>query len=189
MTEVAEVGDDVGEVEGGYCHTLVRTIHGKVYSMGCGDDGQRGDGLIDEEEEEKQRSVVTEVRLPTKASSVSAGANHSVVLGTDGNAYTFGANDVGQCGVVVVTSGDDDDDDDEGGPVLQPTKVKLPEDAGRVTHVSAGYAHTVLTTESERVFVFGQNDNGQLGLRAGGVNGKDLAEAQTVPVETMVPGV
>ena len=52
MTEVGEVGKSVVEVEGGYCHTLVRKGDGVVYSMGCGDDGQRGYGMGEEDEEE-----------------------------------------------------------------------------------------------------------------------------------------
>jgi len=195
MTEVGEVGEGVVEVEGGYCHTLVRKGDGVVYSMGCGDDGQRGDGMGEEDEEEGgggPRAVTTRVPLPTPAAAVAAGANHSVVLGTDGRVYTFGANDVGQCGVVptgAATADDDDEDDESGRPILSPTPVQLPPDAGKVSQVSAGYAHTVLTTESGRVFVFGQNDNGQLGVDAGVqefMAGKD-PEAQTRPVEARVP--
>jgi len=204
MTEVTEVRDDdsddgggVDQVEGGYCHTLIKKINGHVYSMGCGDDGQRGDGLmIDEDEGDGvRRAILTKVALPTNmtASSVAAGANHSVVLGTNGRAYTFGANDVGQCGVVTsrhaghTTDEDDDEEEEAGGPVLSPTLVELPPDAGKVAGISAGYAHTVLTTESGRVFVFGQNDNGQLGMGGDEFEAGRDPEARTTPVETIVP--
>jgi len=166
MVRVKEIEDSVESVEGGYCHTLVKTVAGKVFSMGCGEEGQRGNGrLIDEDGDEaddtEQRETVTPVVLPkgNKAIDIAAGANHSVVLGDDGAAYTFGANDVGQCGVSIK-----DGDDEEGAPVLSPHRVEIPEDAGQVVGISAGYAHTVLTTSKERVFVFGQNDNGQLGI-------------------------
>lgn len=199
MTEVKEVsGEDNGgvvQVEGGYCHTLVRKRDGSVYSLGCGDDGQRGDGRreeVDDDEEDGNdggnaappRPTATLVPLPTPAASIAAGANHSVVLTDDGRVYAFGANDVGQCGVVPSAS-----QEEGGGPVLSPLPVDLPPGVGRVASVSAGYAHTVLTTEGGRVFVFGQNDNGQLGLD-GGV--KEVEEgrdpmAQVRPVEVRLP--
>ena len=163
MTKVKEV-KDVTQVAGGYCHTLIKNSYGKVFSMGCGEDGQRGDGRGDTEDDESivSRPVVTPVSLHIPATQVAAGANHSVVLGVNGVAYTFGANDVGQCGI---------DSDNE--PVLTPQPINTED---KVVRVSAGYAHTVLTTASGRVLVFGQNDNGQLGLG----NGK----SHTRPVKT-----
>lgn len=143
----------------------MKTIAGKVFSLGCGEEGQRGDGrLMDEDSDEgdntEEREVITPIVLPNarKALDIAAGANHSVVLGEDGVAYAFGANDVGQCGF-------SSEDAEEEGPVLSPRAVNIPEDAGKVVGVSAGYAHTVVTTSTERVFVFGQNDNGQLGIK------------------------
>lgn len=178
LTAVKEV-EDVEQVEGGYCHTLVKTFAGKVLSLGCGDDGQRGDGRSGDDED---RPVVNPVNLPVKATQVAAGANHSAILGTNGIAYTFGANDVGQCG--VPSDHNPDDEDDEGGPVFGPRPVHLPENAGKVVRVSAGYAHTVLTTESGRVFVFGQNDSGQLGVGAGSYENDSNPAAHTKPVES-----
>ena len=110
FSHVKEVSNVAG-VSGGYCHTLVRTLDGVIYSLGCGDDGQRGDGKLEVDEEESGepmagRPVVSKVPLPgnKRADAVAAGANHSVVLSSDGVAYTFGANDVGQCGVPNYTT-------------------------------------------------------------------------------------
>jgi len=181
MTEVKEV-HQVEEVDGGYCHTLVRTRKGKVFALGCGDDGQRGDGLDTTNDEETARSVVNQVKIPTRASQVAAGANHSVVLGEDGVAYTFGANDVGQCGVYQETHC-------KGEAVLSPRPVVLPDSLDeKIVHVSAGYAHTVLTTQSGDVYVFGQNDNGQLGLGAEEDFDKgDDPIPQSMPVKVNLP--
>ena len=174
MTMVKEV-KDVKSAQGGYCHTLIQTVAGKVLSMGCGEEGQRGLGASKDEDEELVLPVVAEVALPVKAKQVAAGANHSVVLGGNGVAYTFGANDVGQCGVASEEDGD---------PVWSPQAVKVD---GKVVEVSAGYAHTVLTTESGRVFVFGQNDNGQLGIgRLGVPIGEDCGPALS-PTEVTIP--
>ena len=188
MTKVGEMdGEHVDQAEGGYCHTLIRTIAGKVFSMGCAEEGQRGIGRIKQEEDDDEdednnynneslsRSipVVSSVSLPAgqKATQIAAGANHSLILTEDGTAYAFGCNDVGQCGTTVdsnsghsLDDGNDVEKEVEGDPVWSPTKIKIPELAGKVVHISAGYAHSVVSTEKGRVFVFGQNDNGQLGL-------------------------
>lgn len=162
LTKVKEVEDRAEQAEGGYCHTLIKTLGGRVLSLGCGDDGQRGDGRREEEEDEKS-TVISEIDLPCRAVQVAAGANHSVVLGSNGIAYTFGANDVGQCGV----DSDRSTGEEAGSPVWTPKPVVLPSHAGKVVHVSAGYAHTAITTQSGKHFVFGQNDNGQLGIGTG----------------------
>lgn len=180
MTQVKEMNDEVvHQVEGGYCHTLVKTLSGKAFSFGCGDDGQRGINDHDQ--------VATQVTLPTEAKQVAAGANHSVILGKDGHVYTFGANDVGQCGVQsdprVFDDDDDDEEDDGDGPVYLPKKVDLPKDAGEIIHISAGYAHTVLSSKSGKTFVFGQNDNGQLGFGGESIDRGEDPEKQVRPVE------
>lgn len=192
MVRVNEIKDGVENVDGGYCHTLVKTVAGKVFSLGCGEEGQRGDGrLVDEDDDDgfedvEPRETVTPVVLPKgrKAINIAAGANHSVILGDDGVAYTFGANDVGQCGA----SSSEVANDEDGSPVLSPHAVKIPEDAGLVVGVSAGYAHTVLTTSKNRVFVFGQNDNGQLGIGSKyAPNGDGLdCEPSLLPVEVKI---
>ena len=190
MTRVAELdGERIEQVQGGYCHTLIKTLEGKVFSLGCGDDGQRGDGRPlfgnDEEDDDEDtgnvhppadpRPVVSRVLLPNneQARTVAAGANHSVVLSTMGSAYAFGANDVGQCGVAST----------DGEPLVAPTKVILPAEAGSVEEVSAGYAHTILTTDKGKVFVFGQNDNGQLGLDSDIVSNGQDPEPKRTPVQ------
>mmetsp|Transcript_28349 Transcript_28349/g.46920 ORF Transcript_28349/g.46920 Transcript_28349/m.46920 type:complete len:418 (-) Transcript_28349:12-1265(-) len=198
LTRVDEIQDQVDQVEGGYCHTLVKMLDGKVWSMGCGEEGQRGDGKTDDENEQNPRAVATRVPLPkgVTAQQVAAGANHSLVLGSNGVAYGFGANDVGQCGVKSTVQ-ENLEEVDEGDPILAPLPISLPaaNNTDPVTSVSAGYAHSVLTTKQGHVFVFGQNDNGQLGLGAASsstsanndVGGEKDAEPQLFPVQVYLP--
>eukprot|EP00977_Amphora_coffeiformis_P002356 scaffold443_cov177-Amphora_coffeaeformis.AAC.3 len=182
LTLVKELQDKtIDQVQGGYCHTLALTFDGLVHSLGCGDDGQRGDG---QDGDFEARPTVTKVTLPNnlRACKVAAGANHSVVLGENGVAYTFGSNDVGQCGVPSGKNNEEERD-----LILVPQPVNLPSKAGKVVQVSAGYAHTVLTTETGKVFVFGQSDSGQLGLGADRIEqGKDV-EPRLKPVEIKLP--
>ena len=71
----------------------------------------------------------------------------------------------------------------DGEPLVAPTKVVLPAEAGSVEEVSAGYAHTILTTDKGKVFVFGQNDNGQLGLDSDIVSNGQDPEPKRTPVQ------
>jgi alpha-tubulin suppressor-like RCC1 family protein len=45
VTELDHV--HVVQADGGYCHTLARTIEGRVYSLGCSEDGARGVVIVD----------------------------------------------------------------------------------------------------------------------------------------------
>eukprot|EP00593_Proboscia_inermis_P010150 CAMPEP_0171301888 /NCGR_PEP_ID=MMETSP0816-20121228/11139_1 /TAXON_ID=420281 /ORGANISM="Proboscia inermis, Strain CCAP1064/1" /LENGTH=167 /DNA_ID=CAMNT_0011779833 /DNA_START=269 /DNA_END=772 /DNA_ORIENTATION=- len=108
--------------------------------------------------------IVNAVLLPNVEKVVriaaGAGANHSVVLGESGTAYKFGANGAEQCG--VVPNAGRDDEEEEGCQYWHPQAVVLSngnDDNDEVVSISAGYAHTVLSTISGKVYVFGQNGN------------------------------
>jgi alpha-tubulin suppressor-like RCC1 family protein len=151
MTKIMELADkEILKAIGGYCHTMVLTSEGYVHTMGCGDNGQRGDGKDDDD-----RPTVTQVHLPglQKATQIAAGANHSVILGEDGKAYSFGSNEFGQCGLGNMEEA-----------ILSPTLIKLPSEAGRVVKISGGYAHTIIQDDKDQVYSFGQNVSGQLGI-------------------------
>ena len=139
----------IRDAKGGYCHTLILTKGGKVFSMGCGDDGQRGDN----QEGDAKRDVVTQLNLPDekdKVKAIASGANHSLVLTDSGSVYAFGSNEYGQCGK-----------DNGGENLLCPTRIDLPRP---ISSISAGYAHTVLKDDKGITHVCGQNDSGQLGI-------------------------
>jgi len=79
-------------VEFGGEHAAAVSVDGDVYTWGRGDHGQLGHGEAKSE---------TEPRLMTQHlnywSVVKCGALHSAAIGYDGNVYTWGANNLGQC--------------------------------------------------------------------------------------------
>jgi len=111
---------------------------------------------------------VNAVSLPNveKVVRIATGANHSVVLEESGTAYTFGADD-------VVPNVGHDGEEEEGIPIRAP----------QASANSAGYAHAVLSTISGKVYVFGQSDNGQLGL---GIEHEQELIRNPVPVTPVI---
>jgi alpha-tubulin suppressor-like RCC1 family protein len=84
---------------------------------------------------------------------LAAGGDHALILLADGRVYAFGDNSAGQLGLGVV-----------GSPVMSPTPVPLP---GQAIEVAAGYKFSLALLADGRVFAFGINDWGQLGLGLG----------------------
>ena len=82
--------------------------------------------------------------------SISVGDSHCACLDSDGNIYTFGKNDQGQLGI-----GDKDLE-----YTCIPQKVNLPP----CTQISRGYNFTMCLDETGKVYSFGYNRYGQLGL-------------------------
>ena len=150
-------GTAIAKADGGYCHTVALSAEGNVFTLGCGEDGQRGDGrdLDDEADAPAAPKLINKVELPggRRAKCVAAGANHTLAVSSDATElFGWGNNECGQLG----------DFEDN---VSSPVRIDLPGlgDGETITSVSAGYAHTAVHTSSGAVFTFGRGENGQLG--------------------------
>lgn len=87
--------------------------------------------------------------------SITAGAEHTMVLLADGSLYAWGRNNHGQLGV-------------QAAPVQiqypAPQRIDLTPFGGhRITQVSAGSYHTLALVEGGSVYAWGWNDEGQIG--------------------------
>ncbi|TVP56565.1 MAG: hypothetical protein EA351_07585 [Gemmatimonadales bacterium] len=90
--------------------------------------------------------------LPVR-SRVVAGGSHSCVLGGDGTALCWGANDSGQLG------------DGSGARRLAPS---APAQGGPFAELAAGVSHSCALTREGEAYCWGANDQGQLGRTGGG---------------------
>ena len=149
-------------VAGGYCHTMALTESGRLYTLGCGEDGQRGDDRPLADEDEFPAATMNEVVLPSGqlVGAIAAGANHSLAISKDGRSlWGWGSNDIGQLGPSV--------EDNVSTPVPISIDIDRPGDpvTNRIVSVTAGYAHSAVLTTSGRVFTFGRGENGQLGSK------------------------
>lgn len=138
---------------------------GNLYAWGKNDFGYLGTG------DKLPRETPTLLTLPegVKPVSIEVGDKHSMVLGTDGNVYTWGANDWGQLGT--------------GDNVYRytPTLVSLPGNVKFKTATTYDY-HTIAIGTDGNIYTWGINNGGLLGV------GDELARS-TPTLVTLASGV
>ncbi|VDN96919.1 unnamed protein product [Rodentolepis nana] len=137
--------DNIIDVQSGWSHILALTESGKVYSWGRSDFGQLGrtilsPGISSSSSVWPQKGLVFDptphlVQIGTSSSiiSISAGAEHSLALTEDGQLWTWGWNEHGNCGV----------DPEEMGNVLTPKRVVIEDESRPISLVAAGYGFSM----------------------------------------------
>ncbi|KUF80442.1 RCC1 and BTB domain-containing protein 2 [Phytophthora nicotianae] len=134
------VGKRVVDVACSYFHTAIVIDNGDLYACGCNDYGQLG--LGDHSAPPLDRAVVPQL---------SCGYHHTAIVTEDGAVYTFGRNDYGQLGLGHKLH------------TARPTHVESLSRM-RITQVACGCYHTLALSGDGKVFPFGRNNHGQLGL-------------------------
>ncbi len=104
------------------------------------------------EVEARFEAEVEAFTLPIR-SGIVVGGSHSCVLGGDGTALCWGANDSGQLG------------DGSGARRLAPS---APAQGGPFAELAAGVSHSCALTREGQAYCWGANDQGQLGRTGGG---------------------
>lgn len=133
-------------------HGLILTDEGKVYAMGHGDQYAFGPSLQTSSLYYPQ--LISETALDTAAIvDVEMGDDYSVILNEHGDVFVMGYNNNGYLGINSTTS-----------PITVPTLIDQTNLVGeKVIKISTSRTHTLMMTESNKVFAFGENLNGQLG--------------------------
>ena len=152
------------QVSAGRNYSLALGSDGNAYAWGSNDDGRFGDGTYTD------RNTPIRVKTPDRNTypdlpedftyaQVNAGWQHSLALGSDGNAYAWGYNSYGQLGDGTYSSR------------YTPVRVKtpdrntypdLPEDFTYL-QVSAGAEHSLAVGSDGNAYAWGYNSYGQLG--------------------------
>nr|WP_232354145.1 InlB B-repeat-containing protein [Bifidobacterium asteroides] len=154
------------QVSAGQNHSLAVGSDGYAYAWGYGSYGQLGNNSS------SSSSVPVRVRDPAspndaskglKATQVSGGEYHSLAVGSDGYAYAWGENNYyRQLG------------NNSSGNSSVPVHVRdpaSPNDASKglkATQVSAGQEHSLAVDQDGNAYAWGDNDNGQLGIKGSG---------------------
>jgi alpha-tubulin suppressor-like RCC1 family protein len=135
------------QVSAGSSHSLALDSDGNAYAWGYNSTGQLGDGLNTDSD------VPVAVSMPANVTftQVSAGAAHSLAVGSDGNAYAWGENFFGQLGNSTITNSN------------LPVSVPAPGSGATFTQVSAGRGHSLAVDSNGNSYGWGYNQYGQLG--------------------------
>ena len=164
----ASRGIRFNQVSGGRDYTYGFSLgvgsDGNAYAWGYNYYGQLGDGTRDD------KHAPVRVRTPDRSTypdlpadftylQVSAGAQHSLALGSDGNAYAWGYNNSGQLGDGTST--------ERHAPVRvkTPDRKTYPDLPADFTYlqVSAGLHYSLAVGSDGNAYAWGLNDHGQLG--------------------------
>ncbi len=156
-----------GIAAGGY-HSLAYTTTGAVYSWGYNAYGQLGDGGT----ALKKNPVSVTMPPGVTATRVAAGLYHSMVLGSDGNVYTFGYNGNGELGVNTDVNSS------------TPVKSLMPVSP---TAISAGLYDSYALGSDGNLYAWGVNGFGQLGNGTQTASWKPIAV--TLPADATFTGI
>jgi len=134
------------KVAAGEAHSLAVSETGAVYSWGCNRYGQLGHG------DTIHRRIPTEIEALKNQETldVACGTQHSVVLLSDGQVYTFGCGSLGRLG-----HGDD--------AHAKLPKLVTPLRGKHIVQISAGNWYTMALTDHGAVWSWGYNRFGQTG--------------------------
>jgi len=163
-------GVQVVSVACGDSHSCAVDSEGRLYTWGWGGDWFHGGGLLGHGSNDKYSSpklVESLVDEGVGVQAVTAGEMHTAILTTDGQVMTCGAGEFGRLGL----GGSSD--------VREFTLLEWIEDENVVSLVS-GHAFSMALTDEGRLWVWGRNDQGQLGQ--GGTMSLDVYSMQADPV-------
>eukprot|EP00820_Chromera_velia_P007570 Cvel_19856.t1-p1 / transcript=Cvel_19856.t1 / gene=Cvel_19856 / organism=Chromera_velia_CCMP2878 / gene_product=Ultraviolet-B receptor UVR8, putative / transcript_product=Ultraviolet-B receptor UVR8, putative / location=Cvel_scaffold1739:34465-40070(+) / protein_length=454 / sequence_SO=supercontig / SO=protein_coding / is_pseudo=false len=128
-------------------HTIGLSTGGKILTWGAGGSGQLGHGNTNDETSPSQLGGSLNSKNFIKAS---AGQEHTGAVTDGGKLYMWGAGAVGQLGT--------------GGTSNEDAPVEITVSGETFTDVALGQQFTLAVTSSGKLYSFGLNDRGQLGL-------------------------
>ncbi len=151
-----------GLAAGSY-HSLARMRDGSVASWGNNAYGELGDGTL------TSRGIALKVTGLAGVTDIAAGEQHSLAADNRGEVWAWGSNEDGRLGQSSSDS------------AHSTVPLKVPMLQG-VVAVQAGKAHSLALTQDGRVFSWGTNYSGQLGVSGGN-------RSAPVPVEFLLPDI
>jgi alpha-tubulin suppressor-like RCC1 family protein len=148
-------GKAVIQIAAGYSHSLALTSDGGLYSWGANDSGQLGDGTKNFSKAPVAVDM-TDVLNGATVTQIAAGGFNSLALTSDGELYSWGANDSGQLG-----NGTSGTNIESNVPVAVDMTSAL--DSKTVIQIAAGYSHSLALTSDGGLYSWGDDSMGQLG--------------------------
>ena len=145
-----KIMDDVIQVSAGGSNTMVIKSDGSLWTWGSNDSGEIGDGTKTIYDVfwniEIDNGKLIPVKIMENVIQISAGAEYSTAIKSDGSLWAWGSNYYGQLG--------------DGTNINRATPVKIMDG---VIQVYAGYFHTMAVKSDGSLWTWGSNSEGQIG--------------------------
>ncbi|QWB99390.1 hypothetical protein KHQ88_04290 [Mycoplasmatota bacterium] len=154
-----EENEKIVYISAGRDNNAIITSMNRVFTFGVNAYGQLGNGEINNPWEETiytPQDITDAFELEDDyIVKIDLGNNHSMALSAYGQVFAWGDNEYGQLGI-----GDEDEQ------VLEPMNItdQFDLDEDQIIDIEVGYNHSGVLSETGRVFVFGDNSLGQLGI-------------------------
>jgi len=156
--------ENIKLVSSGNSYTLAVNAEGHAYTLGTGSHGELGHGTSSDESH-PEPTILQTLKDIGAVTSVSCGDAHSAVV-CAGKVYSWGTGKWGRLGL-----GDEEDRN-------VPTIVDLGEEVA--VEVCCGSYHTLVLTESSKLFAFGWNKQGRIGVG-------ESSDIVSTPIEVSFP--
>ena len=142
------------QISAGSWNALAIDSNGNTWTWGYNGYGQLGDGSTSDKYKPQTVQNPTNTSQNLKAAQISAGVNHSLVVGRDGSLWAWGWNSNGQLGI--------------GSTVNQnkPATIKDPANKAqtfKAVRSSVGQLHSLAIRQDGNLWAWGDNQYGQLG--------------------------
>ncbi len=166
------------KVVAGSLHTCALLMDGSVQCWGSGNLGRlgRGDGSVERVGDDESVTSIPPVDLGGVAIDIGAGSSHTCALLEDGSMVCWGSNGDGQLGTGDTEVVGDDETPASVGPIDLPSAV---------VQMAVGGSHNCAVLDDSRMFCWGLNNVGQLGLAVN--EGDVLAPTLAPPVQVFEP--
>ena len=142
------------QISAGSWNALAIDSNGNTWTWGYNGYGQLGDGSTSDKYRPQTVQNPTNTSQSLKATQISAGVNHSLAVGQDGNLWAWGLNSNGQLGIGSTVN------------QTKPTLIKDPANkaqAFKAVRSSAGQLHSLAIRQDGNLWAWGGNQYGQLG--------------------------
>jgi alpha-tubulin suppressor-like RCC1 family protein len=148
----------VSQIVAGGSHSLVLTSSGQLFGFGENNYGQLGSSTDNGTTNPHGTPTLISVFGATTITQIAAGSNHSLLVDSTGQLFSFGDNDHGELGN---TSG-------VGQNVANPVPVadSLTGQTGPITGIVGGGSDSAVLTATGQLYTFGDNQFGELGTAA-----------------------
>ncbi len=144
--------DKIIEISSGGFYSMALSEEGHIFTWGSNNYGQLGDGT--HRDFSSPIDITAKFDLKNdKIVEISAGKIHSMAVSEQGRVFTWGNNEYGELG--------NDATKESNLPIDITANFNLKND--KIASISAGYSHSMALSEQGRIYVWGNNDDGQFG--------------------------